>query len=166
MRDPLYKLFELYEQEMAQKRPSLGATPLQAAMAEPPSPDMISQSEVAQKRSVVDTMRAQGTPTPEAHQQAFGEVNTGDVTSKAEFAATMGRVQRDSLKNEVHPDKSGLSGFAKLTKVEDEFHTVTPEDLKTPEDEEVPDKLKEEVLTEETDSCYNDLEYLWKYGNA
>lgn len=125
---------------------------------------------VVQQRNQVDAARKQGIPTEDAHQQVFGGVNTADINSKADFARTLGRVQKNSSKNAVYPDKNGQSIFAKEVELETSVDQVTPEDLKTPMDQEIPDELQRE----ETDTLpldyieemdYNeDIDYLKTYG--
>ena len=113
----------------------------------------------------------------DAHEQIFGEVDTGDVTQKASLAATLGRVQKDNNKRhiKIERDAEHLSILAQDEKMQ-KLDQVTPDDMRTPTEKEVPNALQqpdgatsgvaEEVNnTEELD--YNfDVAYLQKYGRA
>ena len=93
-----------------------------------------------------------------------GAVDTGDVESKAKFAATLGRVQDGKDKKGVTLDKNNefKSIMAKEVDAEKKVDQVTPDDLKTPMSQQVPDE--EQVDTqEEYDYNLDVLWYLQKY---
>jgi hypothetical protein len=123
------------------KKPSLKDV-VHPEIANPPTKDETLESPDAQARTQVDTLRKSGVSTTDAHQQVHGDVDIGSVESRASLAATLGRVQDDQSDNEVHPDKDSESGFAQLSKLEKEADAVSPEDLATPLEGEIPDELQ------------------------
>lgn len=118
---------------------------------------------VIQQRMQVDQLRQQGVPDEDAHQQVHGEVDLADAQSKADFAATLARIQQDSEKRGIRIDDSTtFMSLLARTKQQEKQDAVTPQDLKSPKDQEVPDEL--EMQQEE---CYNfDVMYLQTYGRA
>lgn len=126
---------------------------------------------VIQQRDLVDKERESGVPTVQAHQSVFGDINTGDVESKAGFAATLARVETDKSNQEVYPEKGSESVFGKEFADNQNRNDVSPEDLRTPEDQELPDNLQPdsegefdsqddeyERETEDLDNEYGDLD--------
>lgn len=166
MTHPLDSLFKLFESEVAaplpermaavtdknldalaqELKPNKKSKPAlhdpKPAIAEPPSKDISKEHPVAKERTAVDLQRKAGVPTPEAHQNVHGPVDIGSVSSRAQLAQTLGRVQQDKSVGEVHPDEDSQSVFGQTTRAEDEIDQVTPKDLATPKDEQLPDKLQ------------------------
>ena len=169
--DPLADLWELHEAEMAvQAKPDLQD-------AEPPhmgGPNADHyEHPVTQQRNQVDYMRAQGMSPDEAHQAVHGNVDTTSVESKASFAATLGRVQDDGNKRAVKIEKEKQSIFAKDAEAEKALDQVTRDDLRTPMNQQVPDREQTpadqvaEELDYEEEYDYNlDVDYLQKFGRA
>jgi uncharacterized protein YaaR (DUF327 family) len=86
-----------------------------------------------------------------------------DPESKAQLASTLHRIQTDSEKRGVQVDKNATfkSLFAKEKEAESNSD-VTPEDMKTPMGQEVPDGLEQQQ-----EDWYNfDVAYLQNYGRA
>lgn len=168
--DPLNKLWDLYE--------SLLGTEM-----EPPSPTMGSPNEddyehpVTQERKKVDLARASGMDPTGAHEQVYGEVDTGDPQQKAQLAATLGRVQKDNNKKNIRIEKDAehLSILAKDELVQ-RMDQVTPDDMRTPMEKEIPTDaqqpdgaesgIREELDTEEEYDYNLDVSYLQTYGRA
>lgn len=158
--DPLKQLWELYDEmtvqekpPLAQEEPSAMGTPTQGGYEHP----------VIQQRRQVDDLRAQGMADTDAHQQVYGEVDLANPESKAQLAATLHRIQTDDEKRGVEVDKkTEVPSLFAREKAAEEQGQVTPQDMKTPMNQEVPDHL--EVQEEE---WYNfDVAYLQKYGRA
>ena len=159
--DPLNQLWKLYE-EVMEKPP----------LTEPESPTVGTSVEddgvhpISQQRTQVDGLRATGIEAEEAHEKVFGEVDLGDVTGKSQLAATLSRAQNDGNRKGVRIQKD--VDRQSLLAIDDEMEkrdTITPEDLKTKLNREVPDATAPVNNTEEFD--YNfDVAYLQKYGRA
>ena len=158
--DPLQPLFDLYETMM---RPAL-QDPEPPTVASPQRDDY--QHPVIQQRNEVDGHREGGAAPEDAHELVHGAVDTGDVESKAKFAATLGRVQDGKDKKGVTLDKNAefKSIMAKEAEAEKAVDQVTPDDLKTPMSQQVPDE--EQVDTQEEYDYNLDVAYLQKYGRA
>jgi len=168
--DPLNQLWDLYE--------SLLATDDEAPSATMGSPNEDNyEHPVTQERMKVDMARAAGADPTDAHEQIFGEVDTGDATQKASLAATLGRVQKDNNKRHIKIEREAehpsiLAQDEKMQKLDQ----VTPDDMRTPTEKEVPNALQQpdgatSGVTEEVDNTeefdYNfDVAYLQKYGRA
>ena len=157
--DPLQQLFDLYEAEMTQLQ-----DPVSPTVASPNAGEY--QHPVIQQRDEVDSHRENGAEAHDAHEMVHGAVDTADVDSKAKLAATLGRVQDGKDKKGVTIDKN--SEFKSLMAREDELEKsadqVTPDDLRTPMSQQIPDE--QQVDTQE-DYDYNlDVAYLQKYGRA
>jgi len=168
--DPLHKLWDLYES-------------LLGSEMEPPSPTVGGPNDdnyehpVIQDRKKVDLARAAGMDATTAHEQVYGEVDTGDVEAKKNIAATLGRVQHDNNRKNIKIEKDAefLSIMAK-DEVVQKLDQVTPDDLRTPMNREVPNQVQaangmEQGVREELDLQeefdYNfDVAYLQKYGRA
>ena len=132
---------------------------------------------VTQQRRQVDMMRALGMDAEQAHENIFGEVDTGDATAKAQLASTLARVQNDGNRKGVKIEKD--KEHKSLLAMDDEMEkkdAVTPDDLRTPIQKEVPNALQapdgqEQTVGESvgiTDVWdYNDdIAYLRTYGRA
>jgi hypothetical protein len=160
--DPLHKLWELYDQMNVVPKPELKVDE-PSAMGTPQTGQY--DHPVIQQRKQVDDAIAQGMSPEEAHSQVYGEVKTDDVDSKASFASTLGRIQHNNDKKGVRIDKGPFKSLlAQETEREENMDGVTPDDLRTPERQEVPDELQLDKM-EEYD--YNqDVAYLQQYGRA
>ena len=164
MKDPLQQLWDLYEDMSVQDVPELQPDPEPSGIGTPQTGDY--EHPVIQQRKQVDDLRQQGMSDEDAHQQVYGEVDLPNSQSKADFAATLSRVQQDADKKGVKTDddadfKSLLARDKELEKSQQ----VTPDDLKTPYRQEVPDEQQEVDTQEEID--YNlDVAYLQQYGRA
>ena len=160
--DPLQPLFDLYETMM---RPAL-QDPEPPTVAAPQRDDY--QHPVIQQRNDVDGHREGGANPEDAHELVHGAVDTGDVESKAKFAATLGRVQDGNDKKGITVDKNTefKSIMAKEVEAEKMTDQVTPDDLKTPMSQQVPDEEQQQVDTQEEYDYNLDVAYLQKYGRA
>lgn len=170
--DPLQQLWDLYEQVM-EKPPIQDEDP--ATMGSPNEENF--DHPVTQQRRQVDVMRASGMDAEVAHENIFGEVDTGDSTSKAQLASTLSRVQNDGNRKGVRIEKD--TEHQSLLAMDDEMEkrdAVTPDDLRTPTSKEVPNSLQAPEGQEQTvgESVgitdvwdYNDdVAYLQTYGRA
>ena len=162
--DPLAELWDLYEEVMP--KPDLG-------MPEPSSyagPNRGKEKHpVTQQKDDINVKIKQGAKPEDAHQEVYGEVDTSDVQSKGKLAATLGRIQDDGLVSGVklEPDKGSI--LSRDAKVEAELDQVTDDDLKTPMNQQVPDRNQppQDQVAEETEMDYNeDVAFLQKYGRA
>ena len=109
----------------------------------------------------------------QAHQQVYGEINTGDIESKSALASTLGRVQDDGNKRAVTIEKDKRSILAMDSEIEKARDQVTRDDLRTPMNQQVPDyqqtpadQVAEELETEEEYDYNLDVAYLQKFGRA
>lgn len=168
--DPLNKLWDLYESLLSNDDEAPSAT------IGSPNEDNY-EHPVTQERMRVDLARASGADATDAHEQIYGEVDTGDSQSKAALAATLGRVQKDNNKRHIKIERDAehpsiLAQDEKLQKIDQ----VTPDDMRTPYHKEVPNAVQQpdgatSGVTEEVDNTeeydYNlDVAYLQKYGRA
>ena len=162
--EPLQELFDLYEATMA--KPEL-KEPGSAAMGAPQ--DNYDEHPVIQDKNKVDALRLAGVSAPEAHEKVKGQVDTSDPESKAGLAKTLGRTQQDGNRRGVYVDKKAdhKSLLAKDEEMEDKITKTTDDDMKTPQDKEVPDALQPpEVDTKEEYDYNDDVAYLQQYGRA
>ena len=158
----LHELFELFDQmnvvpkpQLQMDEPSGMGTPQEGNYDHP----------VIQQRKQVDSGIKQGMTPEEAHENAYGEIDTADTDSKAKLSATLGRIQHNSEKKGVYVEKGSTSLLARDVKYQQEVDGVTPDDLRTPQDKEVPDS--EQQLDKQEEYDYNlDVAYLQKYGRA
>ena len=170
--DPLHQLWELYEDFM--EKPELRDEP-PATIGTPEDEDF--EHPVTQERRKVDLARASGMEADAAHESIFGEVDTGDSNAKAQLASTLARVQNDGGRKGVTVEKDAEfpSILARYDEIEKK-NAVTPDDLRTPINKEVPNSLQapqgqENTVGEQVDIMdvwdYNDdIAYLQKYGRA
>ena len=164
--DPLQKLYDLYEDEM---RPQL-QEPMSPTVSTPQRDDH--QHPVIQQRNQVDSHREGGAEVADAHELVHGAVDTADVDSKAKLAATLSRVQdgKDKKGITIEKDAEFQSLLAKDAAVEKNLGQVTPDDLKTPMNQEIPDMNQQdnpESIDRMEEYDYNeDVSYLQKYGRA
>jgi hypothetical protein len=163
--DPLQELWDLLED----------IPPLQAAptpfIGTPENNPMETEHPVTQQRRAVDTLRKQGVPAADAHQQVYGEVDLSDTEAKRNLATTMGRAQDDGNKKAVRIDMDAdfPSIMAQDNKLEIAVNQTSVNDLRTPIDKQVPDAVQdpEAGLQQQEEIDYNwDVAYLQKYGRA
>lgn len=167
--DPLEELFDLFEAEVVAKPdlkdpfPSGYAGPNQGAKEHP----------VTQRRNQVDTLIGTGMTPVQAHQDVYGQVNTGDTESKAALASTLGRVQDDGNKRAITIEKEKKSILALDAKLDKVLDQVTRDDLRTPMNQQVPDRdqkpvdqVAEELEIQDEYDYNEDVSYLQKYGRA
>jgi uncharacterized protein YoaH (UPF0181 family) len=118
---------------------------------------------VIQQRKEVDELRANGMSDTDAHQQVYGEIRLDDSDSKSKMAATLARIQTDDNKRGIQVDKDpNFQSLLAREKAAQEVNQVTPDDLRTPKNQEIPDELENQQ-----EDWYNfDVSYLQKYGRA
>jgi len=164
MKDPLQQLWDLYEDLSVQDVPELQPDPEPSGIGTPQEGDY--QHPVIQQRKQVDDLRQQGMADEDAHQQVHGEIDLSNPQSKADFAATLARIQQDAEKKGVKTeDDADFKSLLARDKELEKSQQVTPDDLKTPYRQEVPDEQQEVDTQEEID--YNlDVAYLQQYGRA
>ena len=164
MKDPLQQLWDLYEDMSVQDVPELQPDPEPSGIGTPQTGDY--EHPVIQQRKQVDDLRQQGMSDEDAHQQVYGEVDLSNSQSKADFAATLSRVQQDADKKGIKTDDNAdFKSLLARDKELEKSQQVTPDDLKTPYRQEVPDEQQEVDTQEEID--YNlDVAYLQQYGRA
>ena len=134
---------------------------------------------VTQQRNQVDDLISAGSRPVEAHQQVYGEVDTGNVESKAKLASTLSRLEDDGTRTDIKVDKNNPpSLFAKDKAIEKKLDQVTRDDLRTPMNKQVPDRqqtpqdqmggdVMPESLEYQEEYDYNeDVAYLQKFGRA
>ncbi len=160
--DPLQPLFELFDEMQVREKPPLqdSPMPMETPISEP------EEHPVTKQKKEVDKLIQQGMPAPVAHQQVHGEVDTGDVDSKAEFASTLSRKQSEKDKRGVRVDKNGEALMAKEKEFKDSEDNVTPEDLKTPMAQQVPDSDQTQLDQMEDIDYEDDVNYLKTDGRA
>ena len=169
--DPLQPLFELYDEMRVQPKPELQDAP---PVQDTPGPPADYEHPVIVQRNEVEKLRQQGVEPEDAHQQVYGEIDTGNIDSKAQFASTLGRLRSEKDQKGVRVDKDGESLLAKEREME---KGVTDEKLKTPVSKEInnvdvttdPQDAREtqEVVDAREEYDYNeDVAYLQKYGRA
>ena len=158
--DPLKELYELYDAMNVVDQPPIEQED-QSALEGPNAGSY--EHPVIQQRKQVDDLRAGDIPDTEAHQQVHGEVDLADPDSKAKLAATLHRIQTDDEKRGIQVDKDAeFKSLLARSKEKQEITDVSPEDLKTRSDQEVPDALEQQQ-----EDWYNfDVSYLQKYGRA
>lgn len=173
--EALTELFELFDAEMMTRmeKPALQDNE-DSSIATPQRGDLTHP--VIQKRDQVDDLRKQGNNPISAHQEVFGEVDLGNIESKAKVAGTLGRVQQKDVENGIRIEKDAefKSILAVDAEIEDESNQTTHNDLRTPMPAQVPDKyqtpeqqVSEELdIAEEIDYHEFDVAYLQTFGRA
>jgi hypothetical protein len=159
--DPLQHLWDLYEGMM--EKPSL-QDEAPATMGSPNEENF--DHPVTQQRRQVDMMRASGVDAEQAHENVFGEVDTGDSMSKAQLASTLSRVQNDGNRKGVKIEKD--TEHKSLLAMDDEMEkrdAVTPDDLRTPTQKEVPNALQAPGGQEQTVGESVDIKDVWDYND-
>ena len=167
--DPLQELFELAEAELnVMPKPPL---------SDGPSPNYESphkgqfEHPVTKQRNEIDSLIAQGMDPAMAHQSVHGDINPGDIDSKAKFASTLGRIQDDGNRNAVKMEPAKQSILYRDAAYEKRQDAVTHDDLRTPMNQQVPDdqQTPADQVAEDIQECYNymdDVKYLQTYGRA
>jgi len=164
--EPLQELFDLYEAMKAQKKPALRDEGEPAVG----NPDVnYDEDPIIAGKNGVDELRLQGVPASDAHEKIHGQVDTSDVQSKAEFAKTLGRVQQDGDRSNIHIDKDAefKSIMAKDEEIEKKLGT-DQQKMKTPLSREMSSAQAdpEQVDTKEEVDYNEDVTYLQTYGRA
>ena len=162
--DPLEDLWELYEAVMP--KPELGSA--MPSNYESPHKGMF-EHPVTKKRNEVDSLIAQGMDPAKAHQSVHGDIDTGDIQSKGQMAATFGRLQDDGINTGIKIEKDKGSILAKDAAYEKTTDSVTQDDLRTPMNQQVPDEQQtpQDQVAESEEMDYNDdVAYLQKFGRA
>jgi len=171
----LEELYNLWEDEQIRGL-SMAPKP-EIANADPahiggPNQDNINHP-IIKRRNQLDSLRAQGMDPVSAHQAIHGEVDPASTESKADFAASLGRIQDDGNRNAVtlQPEKGSI--LSRDAEVEKKLNQTTHDDLRTPMNQQIPDKEQtpgEQVAEEldlQEDYDYNlDVAYLQKFGRA
>ena len=168
--EPLQELFDLYEFDISQMKPDIQDEG-HATVGTPQEGDF--NHPVIQQRREVDAARQSGMEPVDAHQQVHGEVNLGDIKSKAKLASTLSRVADEGSRRGVRIEPEKGSIFARDAEMEKEMDQVTHDDLRTPMRAQVPDAQQTpadqfaESLDEQEEYDYNeDVAYLQQYGRA
>lgn len=167
--DPLEDLFSLYEAEMnMQAKPALQDS--LPSNYEGPHKGQF-EHPVTKMRNEIDSLIAQGEDPFTAHQSVHGDIDPGDIDSKAKLASTLGRLQDDGINTGIKIEKDKGSILARDAEIEKNQDAVTPDDLRTPMNQQVPDdqQTPQDQVTEEEEMCYNymdDVQFLQKYGRA
>jgi hypothetical protein len=170
--EPLQELFDLWEDERLRGLPKPEIANMDPAhMGGPNKGDL--NHPVIKKRNTLDSLRAQGMDPVAAHQAVHGEVDSSDTESKANFAATLGRIQDDGNRNAVtlQPEKGSI--LSRDAAIEKQLNQTSHDDLRTPMNQQVPDREQTpqdqvaEELDYQDDYDYNlDVAYLQKFGRA
>ena len=167
--DPLEELYHLAEAELGvMPKPELTDGP--PAGYESPHKGMFDHP-VTKMKNEIDSLVAQGQDPVNAHQSVHGDIDPGDIDSKAKLAATLGRIQDDGTKNGIKMEPEKKSILSRDAAVEKKLDAVTHDDLRTPMNQQVPDdqQTPADQVAEELEECYNymdDVKYLQTYGRA
>ena len=173
--EALSDLFELFDAEMMQQqeKPAL-MDPEEPAVGTPQSGSF--EHPVTQQRKEVQALIKQGESPVEAHKAVHGEIDIGQIESKAKLAGTLGRIQQDNTTDGLKMDTDGdfVSIMAADSQIEADLDQVTRNDLRTPEPKQVPDyqqepgqQVKEELETQDDIDYHEfDVAYLQQFGRA
>ena len=168
--DPLAELWNLAEEMNVMPKPEL-ASPMGDNLETPQRGDY--EHPVTQKRKAVDALISQGSQPHDAHQEVHGELDTSDTQSRGKLAATFGRIQDDGMTTGVKIEKDKKSILARDAEVEKKLDQVTPNDLKTPMNQQVPDRdqtmadqVSEQLEIFDEIDYNDDVAYLQKFGRA
>lgn len=154
--DYLKEFYALFSELETTKLNEVEAKDELSALIGTPDDDSEDTHPEAEMKAIVDDEIALGKTAPEAHERVYGKVNTHDIGSKADFAKTLGRLQNDSKKGHVSPDKDGSSIYA-VSVEKDKQDEVGGDRLRTP-------IAQEEYITDEDNLLAEDLNYLKLYG--
>ena len=169
LNDPLEELYNLYEAEMnVMSKPDLTDGP--PSGYESPHKGQF-EHPVTKMKNEIDSLVAQGQDPVNAHQSVHGDIDPGDVDSKAKLAATLGRIQDDGTRNGIKMEPEKKSILYRDAQAEKQLDAVTHDDLRTPMNQQVPDdeQTPADQVAEELEECYNymdDVKYLQTYGRA
>jgi len=171
LNDPLEDLFALYEAEMnVMPKPDFSSEV--SSGYESPHKGQF-EHPVTKQKNEIDSLIAQGSDPMTAHQSIHGDLDPSQTSSKAQLAATLGRLQDNGTTGGIKIEYEKESIFAKDSRIEKELDQVTPDDLKTPMNQQVPDQEQtpQGQVAEELESCdeydYNeDVAYLQQFGRA
>ena len=169
LEDPLQDLYDLAEAELnVVPKPDLSVGP--PSGYESPHKGMF-EHPVTKQKNEIDSLIAQGQDPVNAHRSVHGDIDPGDIDSKAKLAATLGRIQDDGSSNKpkMEPEKQSL--LYRDAQAEKQLDAVTHDDLRTPMNQQVPDdqQTPADQVAEEIEECYNymdDVKYLQTYGRA
>jgi len=171
LNDPLEDLYSLYEAEMnvmpkpqmQDEIPSGYESPHKGQYEHP----------ITKMRNEIDSLISQGQDPVNAHQSVHGDVDPGDINSKAELAATLGRLSDACNRNAIKMEPGKGSILSRDAAIEKQQDQVTPDDLRTPMNQQVPDNQQtpQDQVAEELDFSseydYNeDVAYLQQFGRA
>ena len=169
--DPLEDLYHLAEAEMnVMPKPDFSADV--SGNYESPHKGQF-EHPVTKQKNEIDSLIAQGTDPMTAHQSVHGDLDPSTTTSKAQLAATLGRLQDDGTTGgvKIEPEKESI--LAKDARIEKQLDQVTDNDLKTQMNLQVPDREQtpQDQVSEELDFGeeydYNeDVAYLQQFGRA
>ncbi len=154
-----------------QEKPSL-QEPGDSAMGTPQTDNY--EHPVTQRRTQVNDLIKQGESPVEAHKAVHGEINIGEIDSKARLAGTLGRIQNEKSTNGIMYDRNGefTSIMAADAEIEKDLDQVTRDDLRTAEPKQVPDYQQQPSMQEgveiQDDIDYHefDVAYLQQFGRA
>ena len=170
LNDPLEDLWKLHEDMNMQPKPDLQDS--LPSNYEGPHKGQF-EHPVTKMRNEIDSLIAQGEDPFTAHQSVHGDIDPGDIDSKAKLASTLGRLQDDGINTGIKIEKDKGSILARDAAIEKNQDAVTPDDLRTPMNQQVPDdqQTPQDQVTEELDYQseidYNDdVAYLQKFGRA
>ena len=137
--EELQELFDLWEAEMNVVPKPQMQDAMPSSNVGPNSGNF--EHPITQKRNQMDDLLSTGMDPVEAHKRVYGEVDTGDVESKKALAASLGRIQDDGSTSTVKIDSvRAPSILAKDARYEKALDQVTPDDLRTPMNQQVPDR--------------------------
>ena len=170
--DPLKELWDLHEAEMNVVPKPQMQDAMPTSNVGPNSGNY--EHPITQRRNQMDELLGTGMDPIQAHQNVYGDVDTGDTESKKALASSLGRIADDGSTATVKIDKSNVpSILAKDARYDKALDQVTPNDLRTPMNQQVPDRdqTPQDQVTEELDLQddydYNlDVAYLQKFGRA
>ena len=168
--DPLEELWMLHEADLASRvleKPDL-QDGIESSYEGPNKGDF--DHPVSKEKKMIDALVAQGINPIQAHKQVHGEVDSKSVESKGKLAATLGRIQDDNLKKGVRMEPEKGSILSRDAALEKQLDQVTPDDLRTPMNQQVPDRdqtaADQEVSMGEEYDYNEDVAYLQKFGRA
>jgi len=171
LNDPLEDLYTLFEAEMnVMPKPDFSSEV--SSGYESPHKGQY-EHPVTKQKNEIDSLIAQGSDPMTAHQSVHGDLDPGTTTSKAQLAATLGRLQDNGTTGgvKIEPEKESI--LAKDARIEKEMDQVTDNDLKTqmnqqvPDEEQTPQDQVAEALDFGSEYDYNeDVAYLQQFGRA
>ena len=171
LNDPLEDLYTLYEAEMNVMQKPDFSSEISSGYESPHKGQF--EHPVTKQKNEIDSLIAQGTDPMTAHQSVHGDLDPSTTTSKAQLAATLGRLQDDGTMGgvKIEPEKESI--LAKDARIEKELDQVTGNDLKTPMNQQVPDReqtpqdqVAEELENTEEYDYNEDVAYLQQFGRA